>query len=220
MKQIDLCEQVSETIQEKDANSILRLGIDGIDAAGKTTFGDILALYLAKDDRPVIRASLDDFHNPRQVRYQRGELSAEGYYLDSFNYPVLRTCLLNPLSPGGSGRYRLKAFDLSSDSPSLSPELQAPERGILVFDGIFLQRPELAGTWDVVIFLQISFETCLRRAKQRDLAVWETEEIIEQRYQQRYFPAQKHYLETCRPVEQADIVIEDTVCMIKSKKNG
>ncbi len=49
------------------------------------------------DGRPVIRASLDGFHNPSVVRYERGRLSPEGYYLDSFNYRALLDNLLLPL---------------------------------------------------------------------------------------------------------------------------
>jgi hypothetical protein len=56
----------------------LRMAIDGIDAAGKTTLADELAELLAPLDRPVIRASVDSFHRPRDERYRRfGALSPE-----------------------------------------------------------------------------------------------------------------------------------------------
>lgn len=56
------------------------IGIDGPDAAGKSTLADGLAAALA---RPVVRLSADDFLRPRTDRYRRGELSPEGYYRDS-----------------------------------------------------------------------------------------------------------------------------------------
>jgi len=51
------------------------VGIDGPDAAGKTTFADNLAEHMSL---PVVRVSIDSFHNPAAVRKQRGELSPEG----------------------------------------------------------------------------------------------------------------------------------------------
>jgi uridine kinase len=62
----------------------IRVAIDGIDAAGKTTLANELASVLRRRGRDVVRASIDGFHRPRAERYSRGDLSAEGYYLDSF----------------------------------------------------------------------------------------------------------------------------------------
>jgi uridine kinase len=53
------------------------------------------------DALPVktLHACVDGFNRPRAQRYQRGELSPEGYYLDSFDYQTLRhECLISYLS--------------------------------------------------------------------------------------------------------------------------
>jgi uridine kinase len=47
---------------------IVRVAIDGVDGAGKTTFANELAEVVGGLGRPVIRASVDGFHNPRVVR--------------------------------------------------------------------------------------------------------------------------------------------------------
>ena len=65
----------------------------------------------------VIRASIDGFHNPKAIRYQLGPDSPEGYYRDSFNHEAILACLLHPLGPGGSLRYRLAAYDYRLDTP-------------------------------------------------------------------------------------------------------
>jgi uridine kinase len=62
----------------------LRVAIDGVDGVGKTTLADELVAPLQSLGRDVIRASIDDFHNPRSIRLRRG--GAEGYYFDSFEY--------------------------------------------------------------------------------------------------------------------------------------
>ena len=61
--------------------------------------------------------------------------------------------------------------------------------------------------WDLFLFVQISFKTCLARAWQRNSEQSISEETLRQRYQTRYIPAQRHYLATCRPTERADIIL-------------
>ncbi|CAG0987847.1 partial uridine kinase, partial [Anaerolineae bacterium] len=72
-----------------------KIAIDGIDASGKTILADELAAFLQQAGHPAIRASIDGFHNPREVRHQRGSLSPEGYFYDSFDYPALKKLLLD-----------------------------------------------------------------------------------------------------------------------------
>ena len=78
---------------------------------------------------------------------------------------------------------------------------------ILLFDGVFLLRPELRTYWDCSVYLEISFETSLRRALQRDRKSLGDEKTIRERYYRRYIPGQKLYLENCQPDECADFVI-------------
>lgn len=150
----------------------VRVAIDGVDAAGKTTLADELAAVLAARGRPVIRACIDGFGRPRADRYRRGERSAEGYYHDAFDYPALRANLLEPLGPGGTRRHRTATFDVRTDQPRAAPLLLALPHAVLVFDGVFLLRPQLNDAWDLRIFLEVSFQETLRRAVQRDRALF------------------------------------------------
>ena len=65
-----------------------RVGIDGPDAAGKTTLADDLARRTG-----LPRLSADDFLAPPEVRYARGELDAAGYYAGAFDLPALRAAV-------------------------------------------------------------------------------------------------------------------------------
>ncbi|HZU87536.1 MAG TPA: hypothetical protein VFF78_08640 [Anaerolineaceae bacterium] len=185
----------------------LRVALDGIDAAGKTSLADELAKVLLQFDRPVIRATMDGFHCPRIVRYRRGAESPEGYFFDSFDYPQLRSALLDPLGPSGDRRYRTAVFDFRQDISLEKPAQIADPQGILLFDGIFLSRPELAGGWDFNIFIEISFETSLARAMRRDLDLFGDPEAVRRRYLLRYFPAQEMYLASCNPRGKANVVV-------------
>jgi uridine kinase len=185
------------------------VGIDGIDAAGKTTFADELILYLLEHGRRVIRASIDGFHNPRAIRYRRGDLSPEGYYHDSFNLEALRTYLLEPLGSHGDGMYTTKTFDFKNDRAEIIEWEQASPADILLLDGVFLFRPELLPYWDVRIYLDISFETSLTRALGRDGDLFGEPSQINQRYRDRYIPGQQIYLRQVDPASKADIVIDN-----------
>jgi uridine kinase len=187
----------------------LRVAIDGVDGAGKTTFADALAPHVERRDRPVIRASVDDFHRPRAERYRRGADSPEGYYRDSFDYPAFQDLLLRPLGPGGDRRYRAAAYDVRADAPRLADDLLAPADAVVLVDGIFLQRPELRGAWEYAIFLAVPFDVALRRMLRRDYAPAEAAEATA-RYLRRYLPGQRLYLEEVRPRERAQAVLDNT----------
>jgi uridine kinase len=156
--------------------------------------------------RPVIRASVDDFHNPRAVRYARGRHSPDGFYLDSYDYNALRQLLLDPLSPDGSGRFIAKRFDLENDKPIDWPSQQAEPTAALIIDGIFLHRPELHPYWDLSIFLQVNFEISIPRGAQRGTDFGSPD--LEAPANRRYVDGQKRYLAECTPAQRADIVID------------
>jgi len=182
-----------------------RVGIDGVDGAGKTVFGDELASALRRLGRHVIRAGIDSFHNPRAVRHRLGRQSPDGYFRDSFDYELVRRVLLDPLSPGGSGRYRPAAFDHRSDRAVDVAEQRAPAGAILVFDGIFLHRPELAGHWDYSVFLRVGFDVSVPRCARRDA----TSPDPHAESNRRYVDGQRLYLDQCRPERRATVVIDN-----------
>jgi uridine kinase len=187
----------------------VRVAIDGPDAAGKTILADELAGVLERSGRPVVRASVDGFHRPVAERYARGHESPEGYYRDSFDYPALRTVLLDPLGPGGDRRYLRHVFDFRTDEAVVAPVEEASANAILVFDGIFLLRRELIDMWDFSVFVAASFAETQRRAEVRDLPLLGDAETIRHRYATRYVPGQRIYFAETRPQAKADAVVDN-----------
>ncbi len=185
---------------------IVRVGIDGVDGAGKTTLADALAPLVSARGRPAIRASVDDFHHPQAIRYARGRYSPDGYYLDSYDYGAFRKLLLDPLSPHGSGRFTARSFDYRTDQPVAADPQQAGPTSALIVDGIFLHRTELRPYWDLSIFLKVDFEISLPRGAQRGPAPGQADPDAP--LNQRYLRGQQRYLDECMPEQLAEIVVD------------
>jgi uridine kinase len=200
-----LLKGVAEIIMHIELSHPTRVAIDGSDSAGKTIFANGLKPLIEEHGREVIRASVDGFHNPRAERYQRGRLSPEGYYIDSYNYRALLDSLLLPLGPGGNLEYRDAVFDYQEDRATDRPTKKASPDAVLLFDGIFLLRPELVGLWDLRIYLDISYDEMMLRGVKRDGGDAETKEL----YTNRYMPGQKLYQLHSSPKRKADIVIDN-----------
>src|SRR3954464_6785030 len=139
----ELLRRLAEAVESVTVAHPTRVAIDGPPAAGKTTLADELAVVLRAQGRDVIRATIDDFLFPRAQRYPRGEYSAEGCYFDTHDYDALNRVLLDPLGPGGDRRLRNAVSNPASDTPLAPPVMIAPAGAVLIFDGVFLMRPEL-----------------------------------------------------------------------------
>lgn len=205
-----MLEQLAAAIAARRLDHPTRVAIDGVDGSGKTTLADELVEPIRRAGRDVIRASVDGFHNPRAVRYTRGPDSPEGYFLDSFDYTTLKRELLDPLGPDGDASFRTAAFDYRVDRPVASPRRVAPRDAVLLFDGVFLSRPELQASWDLTIWLDVPFEVTVERAVARDSRDGGDAAITRGKYERRYVPGQRLYLTRCRPRERADIVVDNT----------
>ena len=59
--------------------------MDGITAAGKTTWAVELAAALHARGRSALHLTLDNFHHPRTRRYRQGRTSPAGYYADAYD---------------------------------------------------------------------------------------------------------------------------------------
>ncbi len=201
-----LLEEVAARIPLPVRGDCVRVGVDGVDGAGKSVFADELADVLRASGRPVVRVSADDFHQPRAMRDRRGRQSPEGFWLDSYDYPALRTSVLDLLAPGGSRHYRAAVHDLATDGRLDLLWREAPAGAVLVLDGLFLHRDELAGVWDLSVFLQVPFEITAARMAVRDgTAPDPTDPSLA-----RYVQGQLLYFAACRPWERAHLVIDNS----------
>jgi uridine kinase len=186
-----------------------RVAIDGPPAAGKTTLADELAVVLRAQGREVIRATIEGFLTHRSQRYRRGEDSAEGCYHDSFDFDALHRVLLDPLGPGGDRSLQQAVYDKSTDTVLSQPATTATADAVLLFDGVFLLRPELIDRWDLRILVSAAFDRTLDRARTRDQTLARSATEVERHYRSRYIPSQQFYFDTARPTDHADIIVHN-----------
>ena len=106
-------------------------------------------------------------------------------------------------------RVTLRTFDLSTDMATDRHAITVGHRDVLIVDGVFLLRPELADLWTVSVYLRISPEESLRRALIRDVDLFGSAEQVRARYLTRYLPGQAIYRAEADPESMADIVVDN-----------
>jgi uridine kinase len=186
------------------AGDRVRVAVDGPSGAGKTVFADELAGALRATGRPVLRASVDSFHRLRAERYRRGPASPTGYWLDAYDYPRLIAELLEPF---GTGRpVRPGVHDVRTDARLARPAVAVQAGTVLVVDGVFLLRDELAAYWATSVYLQVDMTTRLDRMVVRDGAPADPDDPRNRRYE----GAWEIYTAACDPAGRAGVVVDNT----------
>jgi uridine kinase len=187
----------------------LRVAIDGLTAAGKTSFGHELAERISAAGRPVLRASLDDFKRPWREAHLYDRTSGEGYYRNAFDYAAITTLLLEPCGPQGSGRCVLCSIDPLTQRDHSSVVVQAPPDAVLIVDGVFAFRPQINQHWDLRIWLDVDPEVSIQRGIARDQDREGTE--AEPLHRRRYLPAEHLYMAEVDPARLAEVVVDKTM---------
>ncbi|WP_258724513.1 uridine kinase [Cellulomonas sp. NS3] len=180
------------------------VAVDGVGGSGKSTFAAALARRV--EDRPVLVLHADDFLHPSATRHARGRLSPEGFWLDAYDYAALTAWALAPLRAGGDGLYRTHALDHAADRAVRPDPVRAPEDALVVVEGTFLHRDELAGFWDFSVYLDVPIAVGHRRLALRD----GIDPDPERGPLRRYAGAQRLYLDAAAPWGRASVVVDTT----------
>jgi len=97
-------------------------------------------------------------------------------------------------------------FDYRTDSEIPMRFETAPLDAILLFDGVFLQRPELLSYWDLTVFVEAPFNVTVARMSQRDGV---SPPDLDAAENLRYVDGQRLYLQTCDPRNAAMLVFNN-----------
>ncbi|HNY35959.1 MAG TPA: HAD hydrolase-like protein [Candidatus Pacearchaeota archaeon] len=197
---------LKEINKRKNGNKSFVVGISGIDTSGKTEFAEAFCQFLISKEFKVQVINLDDFHNPKAIR-SSGDNQVDNYYNKGFDIKTIVEKLLMPISKNSNFSIKLTLLNLHTDEYETEKDFSFDKDTIVIFEGVFLFREELSPYIDYKIFIDIPFEESKNRAVVRDVPIF-GEEIIK-KYDEKYLPAQKKYLEEYPPIEVADIVIDN-----------
>ncbi|MGL3807234.1 uridine kinase [Paeniglutamicibacter sp. R2-26] len=180
------------------------VAIDGVDGSGKTIFAANLVHAITV--RPVVLVHVDDFLNPSSIRHAQGRCSPEGFWEDTYDYAALHDRVLAPLGRNGDGWYVPVSRGGESARAATAVARRAPADAVVVLEGMFLHRDELASHWDASVFLDVPFaETAARMAIRNG-----SNPDPEHPSMRRYVGGQRLYFEAARPWERATYVVENS----------
>ncbi len=179
------------------------IGVNGIDCSGKTMFATALENHLKNNGWQTQLIHIDDFHNPKAVRYA-GSDEADNYYYRSFDIMQLTERILKPVREQGGINEVLTLLNLETEKYDKVRKYSITPDTIVILEGVFLFRKELIPYIDYKIYLDIPFKESKKRAVSRDPAAGLT------KYDTKYLPAQQKYIRELSPAFTADINIDNT----------
>jgi uridine kinase len=187
------------------------VAIDGRSAAGKTTLADELARRIAQKGRSTLRSSIDHFHPPgHKYRSRSQPYTPESYYTEGYDYAKFRQCVLDPLQKNGSRRCLPAYWDSYTDRPFPEQWVEVTDDVVAIVDGIFLRHPTIRHYWDYFIWLDISWDTMVERAADRDSAWVGNKDIVVERYRSFWIPTHRSYESLTTPKRDANIIVDNT----------
>ncbi|MDN7245986.1 kinase [Planococcus shenhongbingii] len=180
------------------------IGIDGLSRSGKTTFAGELEKYLIGAGISVQVFHTDDFIVERKRRYGTGLEEWQEYYFLQWEAEHLAEFFFGKLK--SANFLELWYYDTEKDSHSLKT-IDLPDEGVVLIEGVFLQRKEWRNFFDQVVYLECSAEDRFFREPQ-DMR--NKTDLLKRRY----WKAEAYYEETVKPAEQADWLFENAVSKI------
>ncbi|MCM1500541.1 MAG: uridine kinase [Clostridium sp.] len=198
--------KICSTILDKFDNPVTVLGIDGLGGAGKSSISEKICTEFEKSGRHTVLLHIDDFIHVREVRYNRDYPEWQCYYDLQWRYGYFIE-ILNKIKGGTGNSIEVELYDKEKDCYR-SQTYDIAEKTIVVVEGIFLQRTELAGIFDYMVYIDVPEDIRMKRVLKRDTYIGNEQEIID-KYENRYFPAEHKYVRKYRPTESADYVIGD-----------
>ena len=181
------------------------VAVDGVDGSGKTTFAVKLAGAYQREGWPVHVVHLDDYLHPRAVRYRLGRDSPEGYFRDTYDLDAFRQHVIDPLRLNGSRTILPRWFDHRKDVPAETEPITVVSDAVVIVEGMFLHRDQLAEVWDASVFLDVPFEVSMARMALRDGCDPDPRHPSNLRYVE----GQRIYLSTCSPADRATYLVRN-----------
>jgi uridine kinase len=182
-----LCQQLHAHPRKSLA---LLVGIDGCGAAGKTT----LANRIQALAQGVTVVHMDDFFLPSQIRKNAPTDEIGGH----FDWKRVQEQVLNQVSRGEPGKYQ----QYNWDTDRLAKWFDVPAHGIVVVEGLYSTRRELANLYDFKIWMDTPRNIRLHRRSERD------GKAARDTWEKYWMKGEDAYVEHHRPYAFADLILD------------
>lgn len=194
-KRIYTLEQLISSIDSiPKKQSTLLIGIDGCGGSGKSTFAKELKAKCSN----VTVVHMDDFYLPSsQIIKTHPKIKPIGA---DYDWKRVLYQVLGPISQDKEGHYQ--RYDWETDG--LAEWHTVPIGGVVIIEGVFSIRKELAKKYDFTIWVDCPRELRLSRGLERDgedaRDMWENNWMI----------SEDLYIETHKPTERANLIVNGT----------
>jgi uridine kinase len=146
----DIAAEIADEILHNYAAGRTLVAVDGREGSGQAEFADALVAALKEQGAVAARLPIDAFATHAEDAYRAG-----------FDYEDFRRTAVQPFRGGDAV---LPELDDRVSPPGLPDEL--PADAVLVVDGVFLNRPEISGSWKYSIWLQVPQDETEGRLRQ------------------------------------------------------
>ncbi|WP_019413968.1 uridine kinase [Paenisporosarcina sp. TG20] len=188
-------EHLVESIRKNERKqSTLLIGIDGCGGSGKST----IAQKLKEQFSHVDIVHMDDFYLPSsQISNDHPSQKPIGA---DYDWPRVLKQVLEPLMNAQEASYQ--RYDWDNDK--LEEWHTIPCGSIVIIEGVYATRKELANYYDFKIWMECPRETRLSRGLERD------GENARDMWVKNWMVSEDIYMEACKPRERADFVVDGT----------
>jgi molybdenum cofactor guanylyltransferase len=172
------------------------IAIDGASCAGKS----ILATAVALRARAAVVEGDDFYRNtlPKLSLAQRDAMSDAAVVDAVIDWERLRDEALLPLRARQPASFQ--AYDWDADDGRLAPPKTIPTADVIILDGVYAARPELAHLVDVAVYLGVDPQTRARRYGER---------LNDPGWARFWERGEAHYFRAIRPPASFDIQLND-----------
>ncbi|MCA1058895.1 hypothetical protein LCL96_08110 [Rossellomorea aquimaris] len=193
MEHLDLLRDVDDEYGRKR----FILGIDGLSRSGKTTIVRNLSHHLNKENRPYHIFHLDDHIVERKRRYDTGFEEWYEYFQLQWDVEWLAEHFFRNLN---DSEHILLPFYQGQLDTHENRTIQLPKNGLIIIEGVFIQRKEWRNFFDKVLYLDCP------RTTRFDRESLKTQQNIT-KFKNRYWKAEDYYINQYNPEVMADHVI-------------
>ena len=166
MLEVEFQYLLDKIMTKKNSKKVYVVGVDGLGGAGKSTVSNSLKLKLQNKGYESYVLHMDDFIHTEHIRYNESNEEWYCYYNIQWRYDYLVKEILLPIKNGGKIDKLIELYDKENDNYVLEP-LEILQGCILLLEGIFLQRKELKGYLDFVIYIDVPKKLRLGRVLDR-----------------------------------------------------